>query len=152
MGGKSVLIIMAVWVLALAIGTAAQSASNVRATYHIYNPRNIDWDFNIAGVYCSTWDAKKPVSWRKKYAWTAFCGPVGPQEQASCGKCLLVTNRRTGDKAIVRIVDKCGFSGLDLEFSVFKQIDTDGDGYAKGHLQVNYQFVNCNDNDVVSAQ
>ena len=82
--------IMVVWVLALAIGTAAQSASNVRATYHIYDPEKINWDFNKAGVYCSTWDAKKPVLWREKYAWTAFCGPVGPRERASSGKCFLV--------------------------------------------------------------
>ena len=28
-------------------------------------------------VMLSTWDASKPFSWRSKYGWTAFCGPVG---------------------------------------------------------------------------
>ncbi|PPS05043.1 hypothetical protein GOBAR_AA15623 [Gossypium barbadense] len=40
--------------------------------------------------YCSTWDANKPNSWRSKYGWTAFCGPVGPSFPADCGSCLRV--------------------------------------------------------------
>ncbi|KAI3845919.1 hypothetical protein MKX03_029069 [Papaver bracteatum] len=67
----------------------SQSAINVRATYHIYNPAKIGWNLNKAGAYCSTWDANKPLAWRKKYGWTAFCGPAGPRCQASCGKLLL---------------------------------------------------------------
>ncbi|PHT81653.1 hypothetical protein T459_14668 [Capsicum annuum] len=27
----------------------------------------------------------------RKYGWTAFCGPVGPRGQASCGKCLRIS-------------------------------------------------------------
>lgn len=71
---------------------SAQSASNVRATYHIYNPEKINWDLKAASAYCSTWDANKPLEWRRKFGWTAFCGPVGPRGQASCGKCLTVRN------------------------------------------------------------
>lgn len=66
------------------------SASNVRATYHYYQPEQHGWDLNAVSAYCSTWDASKPYSWRSKYGWTAFCGPAGPHGQAACGKCLLV--------------------------------------------------------------
>lgn len=69
---------------------AAQSATNVRATYHLYNPQNINWDLRTASVYCATWDADKPLEWRRRYGWTAFCGPAGPTGQASCGRCLRV--------------------------------------------------------------
>ncbi|KAB1224253.1 Wound-induced protein WIN2 [Morella rubra] len=54
-----------------------ESATNVRATYHFYNPERNGWNLNAARAYCSTWDAKKPLAWRSKYGWTAFCGPVG---------------------------------------------------------------------------
>ncbi|KAL9379181.1 hypothetical protein Peur_027663 [Populus x canadensis] len=126
-------------------GGGGESASNVRATYHLYNPQDHGWDLNAVSAYCSTWDASKPYSWRSKYGWTAFCGPAGPRGQASCGKCLRVTNTRTGAQTTVRIVDQCSNGGLDLDVNVFRTIDTDGDGYAKGHLIVNYQFVNCGD-------
>lgn len=82
-----------VLVLCLAAAACAQQASNVRATYNIYNPAQHNWDLNAVGAYCATWDASKPLSWRKQYGWTAFCGPVGPHGQASCGKCLLVRDR-----------------------------------------------------------
>ncbi|KAH9659296.1 Hevein-like preproprotein [Citrus sinensis] len=122
-----------------------QSASNVRATYHFYNPEQNGWDLNAVSAYCSTWDANKPLSWRRKYGWTAFCGPVGPRGQASCGKCLRVTNRATRAQATVRIVDQCSNGGLDLDAGVFRQLDTDRRGNAQGHLMVDYQFVNCGD-------
>ncbi|VAH21655.1 hypothetical protein VPH35_010546 [Triticum aestivum] len=86
-------------------------------------------------------------AWRSKYGWTAFCGPAGPTGQASCGKCLLVTNTATGAQITARIVDQCSNGGLDLDFdTVFSKIDTDGQGVAQGHLTVNYQFVDCGDN------
>ncbi|GMY20844.1 pathogenesis-related protein PR-4-like [Fagus crenata] len=65
-----------------------ESASNVRATYHLYNPEQNGWNLNAVSAYCSTWDANKPLAWRSKYGWTAFCGPVGPRGQTACGKCL----------------------------------------------------------------
>ncbi|XP_060218193.1 wound-induced protein WIN1-like [Lycium barbarum] len=127
-------------------GSGGGSAQNVRATYHMYNPQNVGWDLMAVSAYCSTWDANKPLAWRKKYGWTAFCGPVGPRGQASCGKCLRVTNTRTRAQATVRIVDQCSNGGLDLDVNVFRQIDTDGVGNQQGHLIVNYEFVNCGDN------
>ena len=82
-------------ILALALGILslanAQSANNVRATYHLYNPQDINWDYLRASVFCATWDANKPIEWRRQYGWTAFCGPVGPRGQASCGRCLRVS-------------------------------------------------------------
>ena len=74
-------------------GGGGESASNVRATYHLYNPEQNGWNLNAVSAYCSTWDADKPLAWRSKYGWTAFCGPVGPQGQAACGKCLQVSTK-----------------------------------------------------------
>ncbi|KAK5773042.1 hypothetical protein PVK06_049345 [Gossypium arboreum] len=48
-------------------------------------------------------DANRPLAGCPRYGWTAFCGPVGPQDQAACGKCLRVTNSGTGTQATVRI-------------------------------------------------
>ncbi|KEH43012.1 putative rlpA-like protein, double-psi beta-barrel [Medicago truncatula] len=122
---------------------SGQSANGVRSTYHLYNPQNINWDYNRASVYCATWDANQPLEWRKKYGWTAFCGPQGPRGRDSCGKCLRVKNTATGAQETVRIVDQCANGGLDLDVNVFKRIDTNGQGYQKGHLIVDYVFVNC---------
>ncbi|XXG68149.1 hypothetical protein AAC387_Pa06g1303 [Persea americana] len=134
---------MVLFLLGLAAFAEAQSASNVRATYHKYNPMQNGWDLNKVGAYCATWDANKPLAWRQRHGWTAFCGPAGPTGQASCGKCLRVTNTGTGAQTTVRIVDQCSNGGLDLEEGVFKRIDTNGKGYQQGHLIVNYAFVSC---------
>ncbi|CAJ1961086.1 unnamed protein product [Sphenostylis stenocarpa] len=142
MGKVSVFVVCMVCVVALA---SAQSASNVRSTYHLYQPEQHNWDLRAVSAYCSTWDADKSLAWRSKYGWTAFCGPSGPQGQESCGKCLRVTNTRTNAQVTVRIVDQCSNGGLDLDIGPFQQIDTDGNGYAQGHLIVNYEFVNCGD-------
>ncbi|KAL5712399.1 hypothetical protein ACHQM5_014578 [Ranunculus cassubicifolius] len=107
-------------------GGGGESASNVRATYHVYNPAGNGWDLYRVSAYCSTWDGNKSLAWRQQYGWTAFCGPVGPRGQASCGRCL-----------------RCSNGGLDLEEGVFRQLDTNGRGIAQGNLIVNYQFVNC---------
>ena len=76
--------------LSLAACAAAQSASNVRATYHYYNPEQNGWDLTAVSAYCATWDASKSYEWRSKYGWTAFCGPAGPTGQDACGRCLKV--------------------------------------------------------------
>lgn len=137
----------AVLLCAAAAMAAAQSASNVRATYNFYNPEKINWDLNTASAYCATWDAGMSLAWRSKYGWTAFCGPAGPTGQASCGKCLQVTNTATGAQITARIVDQCSNGGLDLDYdTVFSKIDTNGLGMQQGHLTVNYQFVDCGDN------
>ena len=57
-----------------------------------------------------------------------------------------MTNTATGSQATVRIVDQCSNGGLDLDWGVFNQIDTNGDGYQQGRLTVNYQFVDCDEN------
>ncbi|XP_014492110.2 pathogenesis-related protein PR-4 [Vigna radiata var. radiata] len=142
MGKVSVFVVCVACVVALVSG---QSASNVRSTYHLYQPEQHNWDLRAVSAYCSTWDADKSFAWRSKYPWTAFCEPSGPQGQQACGKCLRVTNTRTNAQITVRIVDKCANGGLDLDISPFQKIDTDGNGYAQGHLIVNYNFVDCGD-------
>ncbi|KAL1340007.1 hypothetical protein AAHE18_U086000 [Arachis hypogaea] len=134
-----------VWCMVVAIVVNGQSANNVRATYHLYNPHKIGWDLKTAKGYCSTWDAMKPLEWRQKYGWTAFCGPAGTHGKPSCGKCIHVTNTATEASTIVRVVDLCGNGGLDLDVNVFKQLDTNGVGHQMGHLNVNFHFVNCED-------
>ncbi|KAL0675671.1 hypothetical protein Bca4012_003652 [Brassica carinata] len=114
---------------AFAATAAAQTASNVRTTYHYYYPEQNGWDLYKVSAYCSTWKGNQPLEWRRKYDWTAFCGPV--------------TNTATGAQATVRIVDQCSNGGLDLDDGVFKQLDTNGQGYARGNMIVNYAFVNC---------
>ena len=47
-----------------------------------------------------------------------------------------MTNTGTGTEATVRIVDQCSKGGLDLDAGVFNQLDTNGVGYAQGHLIV----------------
>ncbi|CAN6372660.1 unnamed protein product [Urochloa humidicola] len=143
-GGR--LALVAALLCAVAAMAAAQQASGVRATYNFYRPQNINWDLNAASTYCATWDAGKSFEWRSKYGWTAFCGPVGPTGQASCGLCLLVTNSATGASTTVRIVDQCSNGGLDLDYdTAFSKIDTNGQGVNDGHLTVSYQFVDCGD-------
>ncbi|KAE8814055.1 pathogenesis-related protein precursor [Hordeum vulgare] len=124
-------------------GAAAQQASSVAATYNLYNPEKINWDLRAASVYCATWDADMPLAWRKRFGWTAFCGPAGAHGQPSCGRCLQVTNRATGARTVARVVDQCDNGGLDLDVAVFRRIDTDGGGVANGHLVVDYEFVGC---------
>ena len=58
---------------------------------------------------------------------------------------MQVTNSGTGAQTTARIVDQCSNGGLDLDQGVFNKIDTDGQGYAQGHLTVSYEFVNCGD-------
>ncbi|KAF8673156.1 hypothetical protein HU200_048704 [Digitaria exilis] len=141
--GARALAVAALLCAAVAAATA-QQASNVRATYHLYNPAENGWDLNRVGAYCATWDASKPPAWRQQYGWTAFCGPTGPRGQASCGQCVRVTNRGTSASTTARVVDQCSNGGLDLDLeTVFKKIDTDGRGYQMGHLDVDYQFVVC---------
>ncbi|XP_004495613.3 pathogenesis-related protein PR-4-like [Cicer arietinum] len=123
---------------------SAQSAT-VTSTFQLYQPEQHNWDLLAVSAFCATWDADQPLSWRSKYAWTAFCGPVGPQGPDSCGRCLRVTNTKTGDNEIARIVDECQNGGLDLDISVFQRLDSDGSGNAEGHLIVNYDFVDCGD-------
>ncbi|KAG4983514.1 hypothetical protein JHK87_028263 [Glycine soja] len=127
------------------IALATAQSSIVQSTYHLYQPEQHNWDLLAVSAYCATWDADQPFSWRSKYGWTAFCGPVGPQGPPSCGKCLMVTNTRTGDQQIARIVDQCTNGGFNLDVSVFQRLDSDGNGNAQGHLIVHYEFVDCAD-------
>ncbi|WVZ52076.1 LOW QUALITY PROTEIN: hypothetical protein U9M48_003169 [Paspalum notatum var. saurae] len=131
----SLLILMSsVVLLAACDGAKAQEAHGVLATYNMYNPRT-------ASTFCATWDADMPLAWRQRYGWTAFCGPAGAHGEPSCGRCLQVTNRGTG--ASTRGWWTNG--GLDLDISVFREIDTDGGGMSNDHLSVDYEFVGCQD-------
>ncbi|CAL4987470.1 unnamed protein product [Urochloa decumbens] len=140
---RLVVLAIALFCSAAALATA-QEASGVRATYNYYNPQKNSWDLNAVSAYCATWDADMPLSWRKEYGWTAFCGPVGPTGRSACGKCLMVTNNATGAAITARIVDECSNGGRDMDYNTtFSMIDFGGQGFKKGYLTVNYQFVSC---------
>ncbi|XWS64709.1 hypothetical protein CRYUN_Cryun05aG0026700 [Craigia yunnanensis] len=128
----------------LVASAAAQSASNVNAYSIDYHTKELNWDMSKAHVFCATWDAHRSLEWRSKYNWIAFCGPDGPHGQEACGKCLNVTNTDTKDEEIARIVDACGSGGLELDLeTAFNPIDTNGKGNERGHLIVDYEFVDC---------
>ncbi|GAB4836064.1 hypothetical protein Ancab_000981 [Ancistrocladus abbreviatus] len=74
-----------------------------------------------------------------------FVGLLGLMAKLACDKCLRVTNIGTGANTIVRIVDQCSNGGLDLDINVFKKLDTNGSGYAQGHLTINYQLADYGD-------
>lgn len=74
--GRLISIFMVVSVSVVA-ATLAQSASNIRATYHYHYREQNGWDLNAEHAYCLTWDANKPLAWRKIYGWTSFCGWSG---------------------------------------------------------------------------
>ncbi|KAM0911387.1 hypothetical protein ACQ4PT_013536 [Festuca glaucescens] len=142
----SVLVLVALIVVCMSGDRAtAQQATGVMATYNLYHPEQINWDLRVAGVFCATWDADMSLAWRRRYGWTAFCGPAGAHGEPSCGRCLQVTNRATGARTLARVVDQCANGGLDLDLAVFQRIDTNGRGAANGHLVVDYEFVGCQD-------
>ncbi|CAO2144590.1 unnamed protein product [Urochloa humidicola] len=138
---------LALALLAAAFATlaAAQQASGVTAVRNSYESSLASWDLWALRVFCATWDAGMPLEWRQRYGWAAFCGPAGPRGEASCGRCLLVSNAATGAQATVRILDQCSFGGLGLDPFVFNQLDTDGHGVVTVQLTVSYQFVDCQD-------
>lgn len=121
---------------------------DVKATYHIYSPQ-----YATSSLACADKFWADPDHARKllKYPWTAFCmGMPGGKKftQDVCGKCLRVTNRRTGASVIVRAVDNGGCSdadgtGLDLDVCAFNAIDTDKKGYNDGNMRVDVQEVEC---------
>jgi len=97
------------WCVMAAMLGSGQSANNVRATYHLYNPQQIGWNLITASAYCATWDANKPLAWRQKYGWTAFCGPAGPRGRDSCGKCLRVSLSLQHNQILIQIMKKLGY-------------------------------------------
>ncbi|XP_039037060.1 uncharacterized protein LOC120174185 [Hibiscus syriacus] len=124
---------------------AGPGETDVIAYWSDYGPLKNNWSYGA--VACKGYDGNKPLEWRQRYGWTGYCGNVfGSQLKDICGKCLKVTNTRTKDEEIVRIVDTCGSGALELDLhTAFKPIDSDGKGNAAGHLTVDYQVVDCDD-------
>ncbi|MDK0835625.1 hypothetical protein P5E39_16365, partial [Clostridium perfringens] len=100
--------VIALLVSANNLGRAsAQSATNVKARYHYYNPEENHWSLDDAKASCAPYYDNQPLTWKKAYGWTAYCAASGPTGQAACGKCLKVTNVKSGASKTVRIVDQC---------------------------------------------
>ncbi|KAE8721449.1 Pathoproteinsis-related protein PR-4 [Hibiscus syriacus] len=87
---------------------AGPGESNVKADFSNYNPEENKWAYP-SHAECAAKDGDKPLEWRKRYGWTAYCGKYykasNPEE--NCGKCLKVTNTDTKDSVTVRIMDTC---------------------------------------------
>lgn len=103
-----------------------------RATYHYYDEDAMPTP-EVGGVYCtdalkSKWSSLK----KKRGQWLAYCAGGSPP----CGKTVTITNTATGAKAKGIVVDQCGFDGVDLAKPLFDKLDTDGQGYARGHMTV----------------
>ncbi|KAK9017226.1 hypothetical protein V6N11_079708 [Hibiscus sabdariffa] len=138
--------IISIVLLASVVGSKATTrvylTENATAYWTNYYTKRIHWDLEKAGVACASIDADKPFEWLSKYNWTAFCGLSGPSYPSSCGLCLKVTNPTNEASVVVRIVDQCGSKSMELDEPAFSEID-DGSGKTKGHLTVNYEFVDC---------
>ncbi|GAB4815471.1 hypothetical protein N2152v2_002517 [Parachlorella kessleri] len=120
--------------------TGGVSLGNSIATYHYYGLAG----YQVSTLYCADAFAGKSQAWLMQYPWTAYCMPVKPMSQAMCGQCLRLTNLRTGAKEVVRIVDECGHNALDLDWTAaFKPLDTDGQGYLDGHMNLAVEQVAC---------
>ncbi|GMI65213.1 HEVEIN-LIKE, pathogenesis-related 4 [Hibiscus trionum] len=140
--GRSVMSVSLLVLVCLVGSAAAQSAENVNAYKVYYMAEQYDWDMNAAHVYCADVNGSNSYEWRSKYYWTGFGDPNGPSGKAACGLCVNVTNTATGDQATVRIVATSN-SGLDLDEPIFHKLDSDGQGEVRGHLVVDYKFVDC---------
>ncbi|KAK9041995.1 hypothetical protein V6N11_017078 [Hibiscus sabdariffa] len=84
-------IIISVVLLGIVVGSKAKANTTVYVTekttayWAYYEPYDIDWDLNKAGVACAEYDADKPHEWRSEHYWAALCGNAGPFYPASCG-------------------------------------------------------------------
>lgn len=125
------------------------SRKDVKATYHVYSPQYATSSLACADKFWADPDHAKKLL---KYPWTAYCmgGLPGGKKftQDVCGKCLRVTNPRTGASIVVRAVDNGGCSdkdgtGLDLDVCAFNALDIDGKGFNAGHMRVDVREVEC---------
>jgi hypothetical protein len=126
---------------------------DVRVTYHLYAP-----GYETSSLACADRFWADPAHGKKlmKYPWTAYCLDGRSFSQDSCGKCLRVTNRRTGASAIARAVDNGGCTdkdgtGLDLDPCMFNAIDTDKKGVADGHMRVDVREVDCGEDGTIGS-
>lgn len=126
---------------------------NKRATYHYYAPHYDVGTLACADKFWATpgygkrWQPVPDQSALLQYPWTAYC-LTRPFEQSVCGKCLRITNRRTGASVVVRAVDDGGCSdadgtGIDMDPCGFNAIDTDGQGVRDGNLRIDVTEVEC---------
>ncbi|CAN6372868.1 unnamed protein product [Urochloa humidicola] len=142
-GGRGLVVaVLLCATVSMAAAWSDWSQSNLYASYHAYNPKQNGWDLNKVNAYCASCDANKPLWWRKRYGWVGLCEQWDSTNY--CGMCIKVTNTATGAWVVARIVDKCSDGGMKLDYeTVFKKIDTDGQGYTKGYLNVDYESVAC---------
>ncbi|XP_039039229.1 pathogenesis-related protein PR-4-like [Hibiscus syriacus] len=130
--------------------SSSMATEDATAYWTDYNVIENEWSLKKVGVYCSQFPeyAYKPLEWRSKYCWTAFCGPEIPKPQSRCGLCLKVTNTANGKSVMVRVLDTCTRPCLDLDYPAFSEI-MDNKGRQDWHLTVNYEFVDCGDDPTV---
>ncbi|DAZ95389.1 TPA: hypothetical protein N0F65_001047 [Lagenidium giganteum] len=113
----------------LALASSVVHATSARATYHIYDGVRPEQTF------CNL-PFNSPGGWMFITAYQRIGGDI------QCGQCLKITNTRTGASTIVKVVDQGG-SVFDLSQQAFNAIDTDGNGYNMGHMNIDYVKVAC---------
>jgi rare lipoprotein A (peptidoglycan hydrolase) len=67
-----------------------------------------------------------------------------------CGDCVQISNTRTNAQLVVQVVDKGG-NIFDLSQQAFNTLDTDGNGYFQGHLDITYLKVSCSGSSATST-
>ncbi|CAI0454547.1 unnamed protein product [Linum tenue] len=99
---------------------------------------------------CAASLSRLPLASRHKYPLAALRAPRSRNMNASathCGRCLKVTSFGVGglpNQVKVRIAhEDINQLGLELDFSTFRQLDTDDNGITKGCILAMYQFVGC---------
>ncbi|DBA02580.1 TPA: hypothetical protein N0F65_011952 [Lagenidium giganteum] len=105
---------------------APAAVDAVTATYHDYNGVKPEQTF------CN-------IQFKSNKRITAYAN-LGSDLQ--CGDCVEVTNSRTKSKLVVKVVDKGG-NIFDLAQDAFDTLDTDKNGYAQGHMNIEYKKVPC---------
>lgn len=125
--------------------TVIMTLGTSRSTYHYYHP-----EYRVSTLYCADAFAGKSSAWLMAYPWIAYCAPFprtpawDDMSPSKCGKCLRLTNNRTGARSIVRVVDMCGHSAIDSDYkTAFIPLDTDGQGYLDGQIYVTVEVVVC---------
>lgn len=92
-------------------GRGRRGGPGVRATYHYYGP-----GYESSSLFCADAFGANPPSPSHR-PWTAYCADsiLGPMDASKCGRCIRITNTRTGRSVEMTVVDKCGTGGMDME-------------------------------------
>lgn len=133
----------ALLLVSLAVGrVSSQSLGTVYVTAQDYSSEHQAG--NIQGLYCDQPGNDNPYPTCESNYWVAYSVSLNPpMSESLCGQCLQITNNDGGKSVKACILDQKQATGLDLDEGGFTALDTDGQGYASGHLYCTVDFVSC---------